>query len=182
MYFRIKNESKNKVLVVSRLYPDKRIDLTIRSFAMSENKDLKLEIIGSGPEEHNLKLLVKHLDLKNVTFRGQVSEKELIKAYTEAHMILYTPIREMFGIVPVEAMAAGVPVIATNEGGLKETVVHGQTGYLIEANANKIAEKINLLKNNDIRFKMSKQAKKRAKEFTWEKAAHQTIKVFQSLL
>ena len=181
-YFRIKNEPENKVLIVNRLVFAKRIDLSIKSFAKSDNKDLKLEIIGKGPEEQNLKLLVKSLGLKNVIFRGQISEKELIKAYSQALMVLYTPIREMFGIVPIEAMAAGVPVIATNEGGPRETIIDGKTGYLVEADKNRIAEKINQLKISDIRMYMSEQAKYIARKFTWNNVAKQTIKIFQSII
>ncbi|MFX1392095.1 MAG: glycosyltransferase family 4 protein [Promethearchaeota archaeon] len=181
-FFRIKSDPKNKVLVVSRLYHAKRIDLSIRSFAKSENRDMKLEIIGTGPEERNLKILVKKLGLQNVVFRGLLSEKELMKAYSEALMVLYTPIREMFGMVPIEAMASGVPVIATNEGGPKETIINHQTGYLVKANENKIAEKINLLKNHDIRMKMSDQARKRAKQFTWNNVVEKTVRIFKTLL
>ena len=143
---------------------------------------MTLEIIGIGPEERNLKILVKNLGLKNVIFRGLISEKELIKAYSQALLVLYTPIREMFGIVPIEAMAAGVPVIAANEGGPKETIINGQTGFLVEADESKIAEKINQLKHSDIRMGMSENARNRAKKFTWDRVAKETIKIFQAIL
>ena len=105
-----------------------------------------------------------------------------MNSYSKALVVLYTPIREMFGIVPIEAMAAGVPVIATNEGGPKETIIDGKTGYLVDSNEDHIAEKINQLKSKDIWIEMSKQAKNRAKMFTWNEVANQTINIFNSLL
>jgi glycosyltransferase involved in cell wall biosynthesis len=72
-----------------------------------------------------------HVD-KEVFFRPSVSDDERATLLQSASCLCYTPHREHFGIVPLEAMYAGSPVIAVNSGGPRETVLHGVTGYLVE--------------------------------------------------
>jgi len=81
-----------------------------------------------------LKTLCETLNLQKqqVVFRPSVSEKERATLLQSATCVCYTPHREHFGIVPLEAMYAGAPVIAVNSGGPMETVVDGVTGYLVE--------------------------------------------------
>ncbi len=71
-------------------------------------------------------------DAANITFTGWVGEKELRRLMGGAIATIYIPIDEDFGMSPVESMAAGKPVIGVREGGLLETVVHGETGLFIE--------------------------------------------------
>lgn len=180
-YFKIKKKKTNTILAIGRLYRAKRINLTIKAFslALKKHKEINLEIIGKGPEEESLKKLVKELKIQDkIKFLNEVNDKILKEAYAKAKIILYTPIREPFGIIPIESMASGTPIIAINEGGPKETIVNGKTGFLVKADEKEIAEKINLLmRNTRLYTKMSKAGRERAKEFTWEKTA-KTISEF----
>lgn len=111
-------------LFVSRLIKYKRADLAVEAF----NKlGLPLKIIGTGPEEGRLKKLAA----KNIEFLGRVSDSELIKYYSGAQAFIFAA-EEDFGIVPVEAMACGRPVIAYGTGGAAETVINGITGLLFK--------------------------------------------------
>lgn len=111
---------KNYFLVVSRLVPYKRVDLTVKAF----NKlKLPLIVVGSGSEYLKLKLIAK----KNIKFVGQVSVEELIKYYKGAKALVM-PQEEDFGITSVEAQFFGVPVIAFKKGGALDTVIEGRTG------------------------------------------------------
>jgi glycosyltransferase involved in cell wall biosynthesis len=107
-------------LIVSALVPYKRIDLAIETFNRS---DERLVIIGNGVEETKLKAIAK----KNIEFVDWVSEGELAKYYAGCRALIF-PGEEDFGIVPVEAMACGKPVIAYGKGGALESVVDGTTG------------------------------------------------------
>jgi len=116
---------KDYFLMVGRLLPYKKFDLAIETF----NKLQKpLKIIGEGPDKKRLKKMAK----KNIEFLGEiVSDLELGKYYSGALALLF-PQEEDFGIVALEAMASGRPIIAYSKGGALETVVDGRTGIFFD--------------------------------------------------
>lgn len=107
-------------LIVSALVPYKRVDLAIDVF---NDLKLPLRIIGDGPEMQRLKSRAHD----HITFTGWCNDKTLEDAYANCTALLF-PGEEDFGIVPVEAMASGKPVIAFGVGGVLETVVKDKTG------------------------------------------------------
>jgi glycosyltransferase involved in cell wall biosynthesis len=113
-------------LVVSRLVPYKRVDLAIKAFNKLRHT---LVIVGSGSEEKRLKSMSRS---KNIKFVGQVSEEELIKYYKGARALIM-PQEEEFGIVSVEAQSFGVPPVAYQKGGVKDTVIDGKTGIFFDS-------------------------------------------------
>ncbi|MFH0864375.1 MAG: glycosyltransferase [Candidatus Gottesmanbacteria bacterium] len=108
-------------LVVSRLAAAKNIDLTIK--ACNELKE-ELWIVGSGSQEKYL----RSISGPTIKFLGQVSDSELSEIYKNCKALICTAIDEDFGITPVEAQAAGRPVIAFRGGGYLETVIENKTG------------------------------------------------------
>lgn len=139
----------NYFLVVSRLVGAKNIGIAVE---VCTNLKLNLKIVGTGRETDRLEELagnhnsVRHSrpdresdsrvreNDKNdrIEFLGDVSDDELAKLYQGCRALIFPASQEDFGIVPVEAMAAGKPVIALDEGGVKETVIDGKTGLLVE--------------------------------------------------
>ncbi|MEX0621756.1 MAG: glycosyltransferase [Candidatus Woykebacteria bacterium] len=120
----ISNQQDKYFLVVSRLGDYKRIDIVVEAF----NKlKLPLKIVGDGPQLPYLKSLAK----SNIVFFGRVPEKEKIQLLQNCKALIF-PTYEDFGIVPVEAMATGKPVIAFRKGGATETVVEGVTGEFFD--------------------------------------------------
>ncbi len=130
-------------LSVNRIYPEKRIDLQFDVFR--ELPEERLLIVGgyakgdNASEYHNK--LVKDIP-NNVEMLGVVSEKELIDLYARCKGLICTARDEDFGLTPVEAMASGKPVVAVNEGGFKETVIHGKTGLLVEADRDELVRAV----------------------------------------
>lgn len=118
--------SGNYYLSTSRLEEYKRVDMIIKAFLTMPDK--KLIIASSGSHEAELRALAK--DAQNIQFTGWIEDDGLQKLIENCIASIYVPIDEDFGISPVESMAAGKPVIGVNEGGLLETVVHKETGYL----------------------------------------------------
>jgi glycosyltransferase involved in cell wall biosynthesis len=112
-------------LVVSALVPYKRIEIAIAAAARAR---VPLRVVGSGPERARLERLAG----AGVQFLGALSDEALRDAYRGARAVV-VPGEEDFGIVPVEAMACGCPVIAFGRGGACETVRHGITGWLVES-------------------------------------------------
>lgn len=115
---------KNYFLATGRLIPYKRFDLLIEAF---NKMKLPLKIVGTGPEEEKLKKMAED----NIQFMGYVSDEKLVQLYQECRAFLFPPLEDA-GIVPIEAMSCGRPVIAYGEGGAAETVIAGKTGEFFE--------------------------------------------------
>ncbi len=113
---------------LARLEDFKRVDVVVRAFMLMPHR--RLVVASGGSELERLKELAS--GAANISFTGWVGEEELRVLVGNARAAVYVPIDEDFGMSPVEAMAAGKPVIGVAEGGLLETLVDGETGILIE--------------------------------------------------
>lgn len=111
-------------LIVGRQVAYKRLDLAVDAF---NELGLPLKVSGVGEEIARQKPRSKD----NIEYLGRVGDAELVELYGNAKAFIF-PAEEDFGIVPVEAMAAGTPVIAYGEGGLLESVIEGKTGVFFD--------------------------------------------------
>lgn len=118
--FSLSEKEGKYFLALGRIIPYKRFDLIVEAF--NEN-GLPLKIVGEGSDLKHLKQLAN----SNIQFLGNVPDKELNQIYGQAKALIF-PQREDFGIIPVEAMACGRPVICYGYGGAQETVIDGVTG------------------------------------------------------
>jgi glycosyltransferase involved in cell wall biosynthesis len=122
------NKIQKYFLVVARLARAKHIDLAIKA---CQSLHEKLIVVGKGREEEYL----KHIANKKpgfVEFYGEVSDEKLPELYASAKALIFPSEDEEFGIVPVEAMGYGLPVIALRSGGLPETITDGKTGIFFD--------------------------------------------------
>lgn len=122
--FSVSNNLGNYFLMVGRLVPYKKFDIAINTF---NELGWPLKIAGTGPEINKLRKKAK----KNIEFLGLVSDQKLSELYSYSKALVF-PQEEDFGIVPLEAMASGKPVIAYKGGGATETVVEGKTGLFFD--------------------------------------------------
>ena len=118
-------KKENYYLTASRMVPYKRIDLIVETFSIL--KDRKLKVVGHGPELGKIKMKAT----PNIEFLGYKEDEELKTLLQGAKAFVFAA-EEDFGIILVEAMACGTPVIALKKGGATETVVNGKTGILFE--------------------------------------------------
>ena len=116
-------------LIVSRLVPYKKVDLAVEVF---NELGLPLIVVGTGSEESKLKSISR----KNISFAGFVPDDELMEYYKNAKALIM-PQEEDFGLVAVEAQAAGVAVIAYKKGGALDTAVEGRTGLFFSKQSTK---------------------------------------------
>jgi glycosyltransferase involved in cell wall biosynthesis len=112
-------------LTASRLVPYKKTKLIVEAF--NEMPDKKLIVIGNGEEYEKIKNIAK----ANIKVLGYQPDNVLIKYMQKAKAFVYTAVED-FGIVPIEALACGTPVIALNKGGTAETIVDGVNGIHFE--------------------------------------------------
>jgi glycosyltransferase involved in cell wall biosynthesis len=122
--FQLSLTNEGYYLIVSALVPYKRIDIAIEAFNTNRKR---LIVVGKGPEEETLRRLAK----PNIQFTGWVDDAELSKMYSGCTALVFPGVED-FGIVPLEAMACGKPVIAYKAGGALETVIDGITGIFFE--------------------------------------------------
>lgn len=157
---KINCKEKNLIIAVGRFSdPRKNIDMLLCAFDKIYNhiSSSKLYVIGSKPDDATISKFFKLPSFKNVNFVGQVSSTELESFYEKASLMLITSYQEGFGIVGVEALLHGVPIIATDCGGPADFVINDLTGYLVPINDNnKMSEMaIKILSDQDSLNKMS---------------------------
>jgi glycosyltransferase involved in cell wall biosynthesis len=175
------------ILYVGRLKAYKRIDDAIKAFNLVLKKvpNAKFSIVGRGDFKVELKRLVKHLNLENhVEFYGYVGEEMKVRLMQKAHVLVYPSIREGFGLSIIEAAACGTPSVAYDVPGLRDSIRHGETGILVRlGDIEALAEAlISLLMDDELRKKMSQNALKWSKKFTWDKTAEDFLKVVKSVV
>jgi glycosyltransferase involved in cell wall biosynthesis len=129
--------------------------------------------------QKQIKTKVTILSRKNNKF--SLTDQDMIKAYNNAKIVLALSFNEPFGLIPLEAMACGVPVIALNEGGYTETIHDAKTGFLIPRDSKILAEKINyLLQNESLRQELGRNGRKSMeKNFTWQKHGQRLEKIIK---
>lgn len=190
------DRNKFIVLQLGRMVPRKGVDIVIRSIAMLRDQyGIAADFLVVGgetekPDLHNthevarLMALTAELGLEQqVTFTGQKGRAELRYFYSAADVFVTTPWYEPFGITPVEAMACATPVVGAAVGGIKNTVLDGQTGYLVPPrDPQAVAERLAVLHQNPAHARRLGQAGlRRAYQFyTWRSVAQQIAAIYES--
>ncbi len=160
----------------SRFLPNKRQDYLITAFKQfvkkAGNEKYKLILAGSltkDKEHHKYFEKLKGMANGNVVLKPNIPDKELFSLYARCTCVLFAAINEDFGFIPVEAMSSSKPIISVNEGGPKETIKDGKTGYLVESPAD-MAEKMQYLTEHpDVAEALGREGRRVAeKEHTWE--------------
>lgn len=171
---RFRTGSYDYLFTVSRLDNPKRIDLMIQAM-LYVKAPVRLKIAGTGPEEGRLRKLA--VQDERIEFLGFVNDAELVDLYADALAVLYLPYDEDYGLVTIEAMQSRKPVITCiDSGGTNEFVQNGQTGFSVEPDPQKIAEKIEFLLNNTGEAKqMGDNGYQAVKDITWQNTIAQLL-------
>ncbi|MGK9170945.1 glycosyltransferase family 4 protein [Inquilinus limosus] len=160
--------SYDYLFTCSRLDRPKRIDLIINAMRRA-NTRMHLKIAGIGPEEDRLRDLAGNDP--RIEFLGFVRDAELAELYAGARAVVFVPKDEDYGLITVEAMMCGKPVITTEDsGGPNELIESGQTGYSTKADPRELAKAMTALAQSpDLAMQMGAAAKQRVSRITWEK-------------
>ncbi len=174
-----------KILMhISNFRKVKRIQDIIRIHSIvSKQIPIRLVLIGDGPERSSMERLVRDLGVEESTyFLGKIKETE--KALCSADVYLMTSETESFGVSALEAMAAGVPVVSSNTGGIPEVNIDGETGYLSNVgDINEMAQNVIKLFEDDVLYnKISKSASEQAARFNISNILPQYENLYYNLL
>jgi D-inositol-3-phosphate glycosyltransferase len=186
---RLPTGQPHRVVAVGRLVPRKGFAALVA--ALPHCPDTELVIAGGpdparlarDPEAERLNMLAKRHGVSHrVRLAGQVSRDRMPALLRSADVVACVPWYEPFGIVPLEAMACGVPVLATAVGGLTDTVVDGVTGALVPpGNADALAVKLRALLDDPVRREFFGAAGRERVEsrYTWDRIAEETVRVYE---
>lgn len=186
------------LLFVGRLEPIKGLDTLLRAMRVLGQRFNRgpwgpalLIIGGDGDDpdpskrEWSLREQAKRLSLEDrVFFVGSRPQEELPLFYSASDVCILPSRYESFGMVALEAMACGTPVIASHVGGLGFTVVDGVTGFLVpEGDAEGLAQRIHwLLESPSLRQELARNAMERARDFTWDRVVSSILELYEALL
>ena len=167
---------------LGRITKYKSIDHLIEAFKIVKQRvpEARLMIVGEGPYRKKLMEMAKGLE---VEFTGFVSEEEKVEILNKSWVVVNPSVKEGWGLTVIEANACGTPVIAANSPGLKDSVKDGETGILYPyGNISKLAEIIiDVLRNKDLREKLSRNAIEWAKAFDCDANAQKLLNFLQAV-
>lgn len=189
----LKNSARNKyglqkkfILYIGAIQPRKNIPLLLKAYSRLLKEgffDFDLVFAGGmGWKNRNIFLLIGELGIKErVKFIGYVPEDELPFLYDLAEFMVYPSFSEGFGMPVLEAMACGCPVITSNTSSLPEVV--GDAGIMVDPhNIQELEDAIRrVVKDSNLRREMKKKGLERAKIFSWEKCAKETLQVYKKV-
>ncbi len=194
--------SRRAILFVGRIQQLKGIEVLLRAVRRlsdhqqgGELPDFVLLLVGGRPsgerndpevrELHRLQRLVAEFNIERfVRWEGAVEQTDLPIYYRAADVTVAPSTYESFGLVALESMACGTPVVASDVGGLRATVLNGETGFLIEPRDPALyAERVaSLLSSSDLRRRMGVASHARAAEFGWRRVATQLLDLYEELI
>lgn len=175
-------QSPPVIITVNYLHPRKRVDLVLRAAAAvgerwtGHDPIPRWVIIGDGPERSRLEALARELGVAGqVEFAGFVSDEQLPRYYAGAHCYIHTALQESFGLSVIEAAYSGCPVVAVDEGGVRQTVEDGITGFLVSPTPVALAIAVcDLLTRSDGGRGMGAAGRRRVSQaYRWQRGAEE---------
>ena len=177
----------DKVIIsIGRLAPEKNWETLLRAAAQvcSQHPDMRLVLIGDGPDKQSLEVLAAELGIsERVSFIGRLPFEDVPTYLKAADMFSFASITETQGLVTIEAMAAGLPIVAVDGSGTHDIVDNGKEGFLVENDPNALAYAINeMLSDPEEMKQFSDNALKKAKTFDMDRLGKQIIKVYEQAI
>jgi len=181
------NSDARLVIFVGRFRPEKGVRYLIEAMEIIRQKNQQVRLIlgGEGPEEDSLRQLVRQLNLEDcVDFAGQIPNEKVPQYMAASDVFVLPSLSEGLPNVILEAMASGLPIVASKVGGVPQIIKDGENGYLIEpTRPDQIAEKVLLLlENHDLRDAISRNSIQKAKDYSWENVVWRLEEVYESCL
>lgn len=174
------------ILYVGSWIPRKGIHYLREAFEILVKRfpDLKLSLIGVGRDADKVLLDFSASARRNIRVIPMMAEEDLVEEYYGHDIFIFPSLYEGFGLVLLEAMACGLPVVATDTGGAPDLIQNGVNGVIIQRhNSQGLADRIQmLLENCELREQLGENARRTASEYTWEVAARKTLACYENTL
>lgn len=185
----LKQPSSSPVLVYTgRIAEEKNLLMLIKAFSnvLSKEPKAKLFLVGGGSWESKIAKIIRKKGLSSsIILTGVVPHEKIPDYLSRASVFVFPSVTETQSVSIVEAMAAGLPTVVTNEGGARENVEDGKTGFIVKNDPKVFSQAvIRLLENEKLRRQMGKNGKERVKmlNLTSEAMVNKILKVYQKVL
>jgi glycosyltransferase involved in cell wall biosynthesis len=179
-------QDETVLISVGRLAPEKNWDTLLQAFAKvyAEHSNLRLVLIGDGPAREALESLASELGIaEHVTFTGALPFEEVPCYLKAANAFTFASVTETQGLVTIEAMAAGLPIVAVDGSGTRDNVDHGQQGFLVENDVDALANGLRELLSDPQRMKtFSKNALEKASTFDVNQLSKKMVSVYKQAI
>ncbi|HYA78795.1 MAG TPA: glycosyltransferase [Candidatus Bathyarchaeia archaeon] len=165
---------------VGRVTPEKGVRLLRRieqALLESDINEFRIIVVGTGSEVAWLKKRLRHGE-----FTGVLRGEALAQAYANMDLFVFPSRTDTYGNVVQEAAASGVPAIVINEGGPPHLVVHGETGYITETDAEFVSRVVELAHNPELRNRLGRAARERMAGISWDAAFEKTYAAYRHCL
>jgi 1,2-diacylglycerol 3-alpha-glucosyltransferase len=179
--------SPNDVALITacRLTEEKNVRFLVKSFDKIKKScaNAKFIIVGDGAVKKNLEKMVEEFKIKDsVIFTGLVDKEEIINLYQASDIFVFASLTETQGLVAVEAMAAGNPVVAVKASGIEDIVKNSEDGFLTSESEEEFSERaIKIINDKNLREKMSAQAKINSQRFSIEPWVEKVVGLYKNL-
>lgn len=181
------DKNKKHLVFVGRFHPEKSIDTLIKAMPkiLEANPSVHLVLAGTGHQEEQMKKLTKDIKMdKNITFCGRVSDEDLVLAYNTGDVFVLPSLAELEGMVVLEAMACGKPILIADAKDSASTFFVKDNGYLFRAkDSEDLANKaLLMLQDEDLLKKMAETSLDMSKEFDINRSVDKLLDLYYSLL
>ncbi len=174
------------ILCIARLGREKSVDFIIQSFKhiYEAEKKVYFFIVGTGPDKENLQNLAKKLGVSDrIIFTGPVKHLSIPKVYADADLFVFASKTETQGMVVLEAMASGIPVVSVTDKVFKNVVIDDVNGYLVKKNTALYAECVlKLIQNTSLRKKLGNNGRKTAEQYSIHEIAKSFVNLYENVL
>ena len=177
---KLKIDKNETVLMFSgHKFERKGLRFIIEALPMIKD-NVRLLVIGKDSPELYKKLAQELKVLDKVIFAGFVPD--ITEYYAASDIFVFPTAYEAFSLATLEAVASGLPILATKVNGTEELIMEGYNGFFIRRDPKDIAEKLNILIEDDnLRKQMSRNARKTAEKYSWDEVAKRTLEVYEEL-
>jgi len=174
------------LITASRITDEKNIQFLIKSFLLIKKscENSKFIIIGDGAAKKTLKKLTIKLDVyKDVFFTGHIKKEEVINLFQASDIFIFSSLTETQGIVVMEAIISGLPVVAIKSNGIEDIVQNDKNGILTENSVDEFSRSVlKIINDKELRNKLSNKADVYSKNYSIELWVEKTIKLYNNLI
>jgi glycosyltransferase involved in cell wall biosynthesis len=183
--FRERNPLKPHLVCTRGFHPYYCVDVVVRAFAqvVREFPDARLNLVGKGPSEAEIRDVVRELDVPGVNFAGVASREEIGAVYDNADIFINASRLDNMPVSVMEAFAAGTPVVTTSPECMPYLVTHERTGLLSPIGDPDMLAKnvIRLLRDNDLATRLAHNAYEESQKYLWKNVRRQWLEVYRSI-